>query len=91
MPVKKQMGSGHFSSSCSYNLNWSAEKNKLFENALAIHDKDVPQRWQQIAKLVGGTTTEQEVKKQYEILLDDIKRIESGKVPLPEYTTNGGK
>ncbi|KAB2036626.1 hypothetical protein ERO13_D03G014350v2 [Gossypium hirsutum] len=84
------MGSGHFSS-CSYSLNWSAEKNKLFENALAIYDEDVPQRWQQIAKLVGGTTTEQEVKKQYEILLDDIKRIESGKVPLPKYTRNSGK
>ncbi|XP_038997478.1 protein RADIALIS-like 3 [Hibiscus syriacus] len=86
------MGSNQFSSSSSSsscNLNWTAEQNKLFENGLAIYDKDIPQRWQQIAKLVGGTT-EHEVKKQYEILVDDIYRIESGKVPLPEYPENGG-
>ena len=82
------MGSTQFSSS-TYNLIWSPEQNKLFENALATYDKDIPDRWQKIAKLVGGTN-EQEIKQQYEILLDDIKRIESGKVPLPKYRRNGG-
>lgn len=77
------MGSGQFSSS-SYNISWTAEQNKLFENGLAIYDKDTQDRWRKIAKLVGGTN-EQEVKRQYEILLDDIKRIESGQVPLPKY------
>ena len=72
----------------SYNSSWTEEQNKLFENALAIYDKDIPDRWQKIAKLVGGTS-EQEVKRQYEILLDDIKRIESGKVPLPKYRSRG--
>ncbi|XVF62034.1 hypothetical protein PTKIN_Ptkin08bG0184600 [Pterospermum kingtungense] len=81
------MGSSQFSSS-SYDLNWTPEQNKLFENALATYDKDVPDRWQKIAKLVGGTN-EQEVKKQYEILLHDIKLIESGKVPFPRYRRNG--
>ncbi|XVE82620.1 hypothetical protein DITRI_Ditri16bG0020400 [Diplodiscus trichospermus] len=81
------MGSSQCSST-SCNLHWTPEQNKLFENALAIYDKDVPDRWRKIAKLVGGTN-EQEVKKQYEILLDDIKRIESGKVPIPKYRRNG--
>ena len=83
------MGSSQFSSSSSYNLTWTPEQNKLFENALVTYDKDIPDRWQKIAKLVGGTN-EQEVKKQYEILLDDINRIESGKVTLPKYKRNGG-
>ncbi|XVF15761.1 hypothetical protein REPUB_Repub09cG0184100 [Reevesia pubescens] len=82
------MGSSQFFSS-SYNSNWTLEQNKLFENALAIYDKDIPDRWQKIAKLVGGTN-EEEVKKQYEILSDDIKSIESGKVPLPKYRRKGG-
>ncbi|XP_021274298.1 protein RADIALIS-like 4 [Herrania umbratica] len=82
------MRSSQFSSS-SYDSNWTPEQNKMFENALAKYDADVPDRWQKIAKLVGGTN-EQEVKRQYEILLDDIKRIESGKVPLPKYRRNEG-
>lgn len=70
------------------NSNWTDKQNKLFENALAIYDKDTPDRWHNIAKVVGGTT-EEEVKRRYEILLDDIKRIESDKVPLPNYKNEG--
>lgn len=69
--------------------NWTAEKNKLFENALAIYDREAPDRWQKIAKIVGGTT-EEEVKRQYEILQEDINRIESGKFPLPKYWKDQG-
>lgn len=76
-------------SSPNTSLRWTTEKNKLFENALAIYDKDTPERWNNIAMFVGGTT-EVEVKRQYEILLEDIKNIESGKVPLPAYTRNAG-
>lgn len=77
------MASGKFSSPES-SSNWTAEKNKLFENALAIYDREAPDRWHKIAKFVGETT-EEEVKRQYEILQEDIKRIESGKFPLPKY------
>ncbi|KAF9678315.1 hypothetical protein SADUNF_Sadunf07G0022100 [Salix dunnii] len=66
------------------NSKWSEQKNKLFENAIAIYDKDSPDRWRNIARFVGETT-EEEVKKQYEILIDDINRIESDQVPLPNY------
>ncbi|KAL5099437.1 hypothetical protein RYX36_003764, partial [Vicia faba] len=71
--------------SCLNLLQWTTKKNKLFENALAIYDKETSDRWYNIAMFVGGTTTEVEIKKQYEILQEDIKNIESGKVPLPAY------
>lgn len=70
------------------NLRWTDKKNKLFETALAIYDKETPDRWYNIAKFVGGTT-EDEVKMQYAILSVDIKNIESGKFPLPIYKNAG--
>ncbi|PNY06094.1 DnaJ subfamily c member 2-like protein [Trifolium pratense] len=71
------------------NQQWTTKKNKLFENALAIYDKETSDRWYNIAMFVGGTT-EVEIKKQYEILEEDIKNIESGKVPLPVYRRDTG-
>ncbi|XP_010254825.1 PREDICTED: protein RADIALIS-like 3 isoform X2 [Nelumbo nucifera] len=68
---------------------WTAKQNKLFEKALAIYDKDTPDRWQNIAKAVGGKTVE-EVKRHYEILIEDLNHIESGKVPFPNYKMTGG-
>ncbi|KAF6136284.1 hypothetical protein GIB67_042769 [Kingdonia uniflora] len=68
---------------------WTAKQNKLFEDALAIFDKNTPDRWHNIAKAVGGKTVE-EVKRQYEILEEDVKRIESGKYPFHNYKMNGG-
>nr|XP_028946916.1 protein RADIALIS-like 3 isoform X1 [Malus domestica] len=68
--------------------SWTAKQNKLFENALATYDRETHDRWRNIARIVGGTT-EEEVKRQYEILLADINRIESGKVPLPKYRKVG--
>ncbi|KAE8713406.1 Protein RADIALIS-like 5 [Hibiscus syriacus] len=49
---------------------------------LAIYDKDTPDLWQKLVTAVGDKTVE-EVKLHYEILVEDIKRIESGNVPLP--------
>lgn len=82
------MGSTSLSSSNS-EPTWTAEQHKMFENALAIYYKETPDRWQNIANAIGGTT-EEEVKRQYEILLEDIKGIESGKVPVPNYRKIGG-
>jgi len=64
--------------------SWTTEQNKAFERALAEYDKDTPNRWQNIAKAVGGKT-EEEVKRHYQKLLDDLKSIESGQVPFPNY------
>ncbi|XP_022876262.1 transcription factor RADIALIS-like isoform X1 [Olea europaea var. sylvestris] len=68
---------------------WTARENKAFEKALAVYDKDTPDRWDSVAKAIGGKTAE-EVKRHYEILVEDIKCIESGHIPFPNYKTTGG-
>lgn len=67
--------------------SWTWRENKLFENSLTVYDKDTPDRWENIAKAVGGGKTAEEVKAHYEELLEDIKLIESGIWPLPNYTS----
>ncbi|KAL5562990.1 hypothetical protein UlMin_032737 [Ulmus minor] len=69
--------------------SWTAKQNKAFEKALALYDKDTPDRWYNVAKAVGGKTPE-EVKRHYELLVQDVKHIESGQVPFPNYRTTGG-
>ncbi|KAK3016615.1 hypothetical protein RJ639_006493 [Escallonia herrerae] len=61
---------------------WTAKQNKMFENSLAIYNKETPDHWHNIAKAVGGRTVE-EIKIQYEILLYDVTLIEADKVPHP--------
>ncbi|VFQ99168.1 unnamed protein product [Cuscuta campestris] len=65
--------------------SWTEKQNKVFENALAIFDKDTPERWRNLARAVGGGKTEEEVKRHYEMLVEDVGHIESGRVPLPDY------
>ncbi|XVF01100.1 hypothetical protein REPUB_Repub04eG0059000 [Reevesia pubescens] len=69
--------------------SWTAKQNKDFERALAVYDKDTPDRWYNVAKAVGGKTAE-EVKRHYELLVEDLKHIESGQVPFPNYRTTTG-
>ncbi|XP_075477509.1 transcription factor RADIALIS-like [Primulina tabacum] len=74
--------------STSMTRSWTAKENKAFEKALAVFDKDTSDRWDNVAKSIGGRTPE-EVKKHYEVLLEDINYIESGRVPFPNYRTTG--
>lgn len=69
------------------NSEWSREQDKAFENAIAIHPEDAADRWEKIAADVPGKTLEQ-IKHHYELLVDDIKQIESGCVPLPSYNSS---
>ncbi|XVE69877.1 hypothetical protein DITRI_Ditri10aG0026800 [Diplodiscus trichospermus] len=69
--------------------SWTAKQNNLFENALAIYDKDTPDRWHNVAMAVGGKTME-EVKIHYQNLVEDLKQIESRLVALPPYEEAGG-
>ncbi|KAF4393302.1 hypothetical protein G4B88_002036 [Cannabis sativa] len=66
--------------------SWTAMQNKQFERALALYDKDTPDRWLKVARAVGGNKSPEEVKRHYEILEEDIKHIESGKIPFPNYS-----
>ncbi|XP_059291419.1 transcription factor SRM1-like [Lycium ferocissimum] len=65
---------------------WSREQDIAFENALATYPEDSAFRWEKIAADVPGKTLE-EVKNHYELLLDDVSRIEAGCVPLPCYNS----
>ncbi|WCJ35182.1 Transcription factor RADIALIS [Euphorbia peplus] len=71
------------------NSSWTPKQNKLFENALAIYDKDTPDRWNNLARAVGGNKTVEEVKRHYEMLVEDVRQIEAGHVPLPNYRKAG--
>ncbi|XP_073025326.1 protein RADIALIS-like 3 [Primulina eburnea] len=64
---------------------WTPQENKLFEKALARFDKDTPDRWHNIARAMGGGKSAEEVKRHFEILMEDLRRIESGYVPFPTY------
>ncbi|KAL8553160.1 hypothetical protein ACS0TY_001706 [Phlomoides rotata] len=65
--------------------SWTPKENKLFEKALAQFDRDTPDRWQNVAMAVGGGKSAEEVKRHYHILMEDLRRIDSGHVPLPNY------
>ncbi|XP_050235938.1 protein RADIALIS-like 5 isoform X2 [Mercurialis annua] len=85
------MASSYFSSSPhGSSSSWTPKQNKLFEKALAKYDKDTPERWQNVAKAVGGKSPE-EVKRHYDRLVEDLIYIESGQAPLPNYKTTGVK
>lgn len=66
--------------------SWTARQNKLFERALAVYDRETPDRWQNVANMVGKSVDE--VKRHYEILKEDVRRIEHGQVAFPYRNTN---
>ena len=63
---------------------WTRHQENLFENALSIHDLDIPERWENIAALVPGKDASA-VKRHYELLVEDVKNIDLGKIVLPPY------
>ncbi|XP_075490585.1 transcription factor DIVARICATA-like [Primulina tabacum] len=65
-------------------VKWTLEENKMFENALALFDKDTPDRWSNVAAMIPGKTVE-DVMKQYRDLVEDVSDIEAGLVPVPGY------
>ncbi|KAL3525377.1 hypothetical protein ACH5RR_013749 [Cinchona calisaya] len=77
------------SNSLSSSSTWTPQQNKLFEKALAKYDRDTPDRWQNVANAVGKS--EEDVKRHYQILVEDLKHIESGNVPFPNYKSARNK
>lgn len=65
---------------------WSREQDKQFEKAIAAYPEDSCDRWEKIAAEVSGKSVE-EVKHHYELLVDDVSRIESGFVEVPSYNS----
>ncbi|KAK8645528.1 hypothetical protein V6N13_119354 [Hibiscus sabdariffa] len=71
----------------SKSTKWTSAENKMFENALAVYDKDTPDRWQKVAAMIPGKTVG-DVIKQYRELEADVSSIEAGLVPIPGYSTS---
>ncbi|GAB2274445.1 hypothetical protein Dimus_009215 [Dionaea muscipula] len=66
---------------------WTQAENKMFENALALYDKETPDRFHKVAAMLPGKTV-RDVIRQYEELVDDVSNIEAGLVPIPGYDCN---
>ncbi|GMP40615.1 hypothetical protein CsSME_00010990 [Camellia sinensis var. sinensis] len=65
---------------------WSGKEDREFENAIAKYLKSgSEEEWKKIASEVSNKSIEQ-VKLHYQILLEDLKDIDDGFVPLPHYT-----
>ncbi|XP_054783896.1 transcription factor DIVARICATA-like [Prosopis cineraria] len=62
---------------------WTPEENKRFEDALALYDKDTPDRWLKVAAKVPGKTVG-DVIRQYRQLEEDVCVIEAGLIPVTE-------
>ncbi|KAL0728419.1 hypothetical protein Bca4012_024512 [Brassica carinata] len=68
---------------------WSREDDIAFERALASYTDESEDKWEKIAADVPGKSVEQ-IKEHYEVLVEDVSRIESGRVPLPAYGSPQG-
>lgn len=66
---------------------WTHEENKKFEDALAIYDRDTPDRWDNVAAMIPGKTVN-DVIKQYKELVEDVSDIEAGLIPVPGYSAD---
>ncbi|KAL6592725.1 hypothetical protein ACP70R_049400 [Stipagrostis hirtigluma subsp. patula] len=58
--------------------SWTDKQNKAFESALAKYDKDTPDRWENVARAVGGGKSAEDVKRHYEKLTRDVDHIDAG-------------
>lgn len=66
---------------------WSREQDRQFEKAIATYPEESSDRWEKIAGDVAGKSVE-EIKHHYELLVDDVSRIESGFVEVPSYNSS---
>lgn len=76
--------------------SWSKEEEKAFENAIAMHwkekqegeeEEDSIEQWDKIASMVPSKSME-ELKRHFQMLLDDINAIEAGHIPVPNYAVD---
>eukprot|EP00262_Sarcandra_glabra_P010027 TRINITY_DN24889_c0_g1_i1.p1 TRINITY_DN24889_c0_g1~~TRINITY_DN24889_c0_g1_i1.p1 ORF type:complete len:279 (-),score=38.24 TRINITY_DN24889_c0_g1_i1:362-1198(-) len=69
-------------------VEWTREEEKAFENAIGTHwvddSKDPFPPWEKIASSLPRKSVS-EIKRHYEVLVDDVNAIESGRVPIPCY------
>ncbi|GAV89514.1 Myb_DNA-binding domain-containing protein [Cephalotus follicularis] len=68
-------------------IAWTREEEKAFEKAIAMHwiEDDSKEQWEKIASMVPSKSFE-ELKHHYQILVEDVRAIEDGHIPIPNYT-----
>ncbi|KAK3162505.1 hypothetical protein QOZ80_1BG0090320 [Eleusine coracana subsp. coracana] len=66
---------------------WTAEENKVFEKALAMIDRNAPDRWEKVAAMLPRKTVA-DVVDHYNDLENDVGFIEAGLVPFPHYSSS---
>ncbi|PIA50391.1 hypothetical protein AQUCO_01300851v1 [Aquilegia coerulea] len=66
---------------------WTEEENQKFESALeeAMKSFDYEDYWNCVAREVGGGKSVEDVKEQFAKLKRDVKKIDDGRVPVPNY------
>ncbi|KAL6977125.1 hypothetical protein U1Q18_025921 [Sarracenia purpurea var. burkii] len=64
---------------------WTRFEDKVFEQALVMFPEEMADRWQKIAERLPGRSPE-EVRTHYEVLVQDVLEIDSGRVELPSYS-----
>jgi len=67
---------------------WTQRQNKQFECALAVYDRETPDRWHNVARYMGGAKSADEVRRHFEQLVADVAQIEAGRVPFPRYAAD---
>ncbi|KAI8523633.1 hypothetical protein RHMOL_Rhmol13G0089300 [Rhododendron molle] len=60
---------------------------ETLERALAVYERDTPDRWQKVAAMIPGKTA-RDVMKLYKELEDYVSIIEAGLVPIPGYISS---
>lgn len=61
--------------------DWTEELNNVFEQALAIYEDGTPDRWQKVARAVGGGRSAEDMIRHYEYLQRDVHHIETTPQP----------
>lgn len=70
----------------SQQTEWTPEENKMFENAVGEFDPGSPGFFQNLASRIPWKSIQQ-IKKNYQDLVEDVEMIDTGPVPLPDYGT----
>eukprot|EP00899_Mesostigma_viride_P025610 jgi/Mesvir1/6233/Mv00911-RA.1 len=85
-PVASMVRQSQSLSNSAQDMEWPPELDMLFEKTLAKYAEETGQkRWQKVASVLPNKSPD-DVLRRYELLVDDIDKIEMGLLPLPDYS-----